>query len=73
MATSAGKKDLVARFLTIFGDIKIFPGPLFFLYDPGSYLVKGEDMRQVMKIVQPKIAGRADGSRVAAEVKRQLG
>jgi uncharacterized protein YqeY len=29
-------------------------------------------MGQVMKTVQPKIAGRADGGRVAAEVKRQL-
>ncbi|HVQ88097.1 MAG TPA: GatB/YqeY domain-containing protein [Actinomycetes bacterium] len=31
-----------------------------------------QGMGAVMKIVQPKIAGRADGSRVAAEVKRQL-
>jgi uncharacterized protein YqeY len=30
-------------------------------------------MGQVMKIVNPKIAGRAEGGRVAAEVKRQLG
>ena len=29
-------------------------------------------MGQIMKAVQPKIAGRADGGRVAAEVKRQL-
>ncbi|MYW95514.1 GatB/YqeY domain-containing protein [Amycolatopsis rubida] len=29
-------------------------------------------MGAVMKAVQPKIAGRAEGSRVAAEVKRQL-
>ncbi|GAA4217479.1 GatB/YqeY domain-containing protein [Actinocatenispora rupis] len=29
-------------------------------------------MGQVMKQVQPKVAGRADGKRVAAEVKRQL-
>ncbi|MFE3175709.1 GatB/YqeY domain-containing protein [Amycolatopsis sp. NPDC059090] len=29
-------------------------------------------MGTVMKAVQPKIAGRAEGSRVAAEVKRQL-
>jgi uncharacterized protein YqeY len=29
-------------------------------------------MGQVMKVVQPKVAGRADGARVAAEVKRQL-
>lgn len=29
-------------------------------------------MGQIMKAVQPRIAGRAEGSRVAAEVKRQL-
>lgn len=29
-------------------------------------------MGQVMKVVTPKIAGRADGARVAAEVRRQL-
>ena len=31
-----------------------------------------QEMGQVMKVVQPKVAGRADGGRVAAEVKRQL-
>ncbi|MDL4773378.1 MULTISPECIES: GatB/YqeY domain-containing protein [Thermomonosporaceae] len=30
-------------------------------------------MGQVMKAVNPKVAGRAEGGRVAAEVKRQLG
>jgi uncharacterized protein YqeY len=30
-------------------------------------------MGQVMKVVQPKIAGRAEGGRIAAEVRRQLG
>lgn len=29
-------------------------------------------MGRVMKIVQPKVAGRAEGGRIAAEVKRQL-
>jgi uncharacterized protein len=29
-------------------------------------------MGQVMKVVQPKVAGRAEGGRVAAEVRRQL-
>jgi uncharacterized protein YqeY len=32
-----------------------------------------QGMGAVMKVVQPKVAGRADGGRVAAEVKRQLG
>jgi uncharacterized protein YqeY len=31
-----------------------------------------KQMGQVMKVVQPQVAGRADGSRVAAEVRRQL-
>jgi uncharacterized protein len=31
-----------------------------------------KQMGQVMKVVQPRVAGRADGSRVAAEVRRQL-
>ncbi len=30
-------------------------------------------MGQVMKVVQPVVAGRADGGRIAAEVRRQLG
>jgi hypothetical protein len=29
-------------------------------------------MGQVMKTVTPRVAGRAEGSRVAAEVRRQL-
>lgn len=29
-------------------------------------------MGQVMKVVQPKVAGKADGGRVAAEVRKQL-
>ncbi len=29
-------------------------------------------MGQVMKVVQPQFAGRAEGGRVAAEVRRQL-
>jgi hypothetical protein len=32
-----------------------------------------KQMGQVMKTVQPRVAGRADGRRVSAEVKRQLG
>ena len=32
-----------------------------------------QGMGQVMKVLSPKIAGRADGGKVAAEVRRQLG
>ncbi|HEX8709925.1 MAG TPA: YiiX/YebB-like N1pC/P60 family cysteine hydrolase [Pyrinomonadaceae bacterium] len=46
-------KGWLERFLTVFGDLKVFRWPLFFLYDPGSYLVKGEDMRQVLELIQP--------------------
>jgi uncharacterized protein len=28
---------------------------------------------QVMKVITPRVAGRAEGSRVAAQVRRQLG
>ena len=31
-----------------------------------------QQMGAVMKVVQPQVAGRADGGRIAAEVKRQL-
>jgi uncharacterized protein YqeY len=30
-------------------------------------------MGQVMKVLTPRIAGRAEGARVAAEVRRRLG
>jgi uncharacterized protein len=30
-------------------------------------------MGQVMRVIQPRVAGRADGAVVAAEVRRQLG
>ena len=37
-----------------------------------SGAAEARQMGQVMKLVQPRVAGRADGSRVAGEVKRQL-
>lgn len=40
-------------FLKIFGDIKVFKFPLFILYDPSSYKLKGDDIREVIKIIQP--------------------
>jgi hypothetical protein len=32
-----------------------------------------QEMGQVMKVVQPQVAGRAEGGRIAAEVRKQLG
>ncbi|MFO8000453.1 MAG: YiiX/YebB-like N1pC/P60 family cysteine hydrolase [Marinilabilia sp.] len=46
-------KTLRNKGLTFFGDIKVFPYPMFLLYDPGSYLIKGAEMREVMKLVNP--------------------
>lgn len=45
--------SLKTHFLKIFGDIKVFKWPMFILYDPGSYKVKGEDMREVIEKIQP--------------------
>jgi hypothetical protein len=39
--------------ITFVGDVKVFKFPMFILYDPGSYLVKGEDMRQVIEAIEP--------------------
>jgi hypothetical protein len=41
------------RLLTIFGDLKVFRYPMFVVYDPGSYRVKGRDCREVIDLVQP--------------------
>jgi hypothetical protein len=40
-------------FIGFFGDIKVFKFPMFIIYDPGSYLIKGDDIRQVIKILKP--------------------
>lgn len=40
-------------FLKIFGDIKVFRFPMFIIYDPGSYKIKGEDIRQVINLIKP--------------------
>lgn len=40
-------------FLKFFGDLKVFPYPLFLLYDPGSYQVKGDDIRRLIGTLEP--------------------
>ena len=40
-------------FIRFFGDLKVFRFPMFIIYDPGSYKVKGEDIRQVINIIRP--------------------
>lgn len=39
--------------LKIFGDLKVYKFPFFILYDPGSYLVRGNEIREVMNTLQP--------------------
>ena len=52
-SSSKAKKGFLEVFLTIFGDIKVYNRPLFLVYDPGSYLVKGEDIREIIREIQP--------------------
>jgi hypothetical protein len=40
-------------FIRFFGDLKVFKFPMFIIYDPGSYLIKGEEIRQVINIIRP--------------------
>ncbi|HLG13315.1 MAG TPA: hypothetical protein VJH03_02170 [Blastocatellia bacterium] len=47
------RKSISERFLTMFGDIKYFKFPFFFVYDPGSYKVKGDDVRELIDILEP--------------------
>ncbi len=51
--TKTRKKTLWENFLTFFGDIKIFQYPLFIVYDPGSYRIKGKDAREILGLLQP--------------------
>ncbi len=46
-------RRLTDRFLNIFGDIKIFRFPFFLIYDPGSYKVRGEDLRELIGLLEP--------------------
>lgn len=46
-------KKLSEWFLTVFGDIKVFRFPFFVVYDPGSYQVKGDDVRALIDTLQP--------------------
>jgi hypothetical protein len=41
------------RLLTILGDVKVFRWPMFLVYDPGSYRVRGRDMRELIELVRP--------------------
>ena len=40
-------------FLKIFGDIKVFPYPLWLVYDPDQYFIDGEKLREIVDTIQP--------------------
>jgi hypothetical protein len=41
------------RLLTVFGDLKVYKHPLFLVYDPGGYQVRGGDLRSLLDHLQP--------------------
>ena len=44
---------LWSKFLTAFGDLKIFSYPMFFVFDPDDFQVTGQDVLDIMSILQP--------------------
>src|SRR4051794_26557526 len=78
----AGREELAARERAE-GDVLAVYLPAQLPDEELSQLVKAaieesgasgpQGMGQVMKLVQPRVAGRAEGGRIAAEVRRQLG
>lgn len=41
------------KFLTMLGGMKLYPWPMWFIYCPTSFLVKGTDTRLAMKYIRP--------------------
>ena len=46
-------KWLKRVFLTMFGKIKVFKYPMFIVYDPHTYAVHGEQVREILRLVKP--------------------
>lgn len=42
-----------SKFLTVFGDIKVFRWPLWIVYDPDDFEVTGEKTAQMLDLVRP--------------------
>ena len=40
-------------FLTVLGDIKVYKFPMFMVYDPTTFAVKGDDTRDIMDVIAP--------------------
>lgn len=46
-------KYLKSKFLTIFGDIKVFKYPFWIVYDPEQYQIAGAKLREILNTLQP--------------------
>lgn len=44
---------LWSKFLTMFGDLKIFRWPLWLVYDPDDFQIYGDNLLKIMEIIQP--------------------
>ena len=44
---------LYDEFVTVLGDIKLFRFPFWVVYDPGSYKIRGPEMRTILGLVKP--------------------
>lgn len=44
---------LKSKFLTFFGDLKVYPYPFFLVYHPTSFRIKGTHTREIMNIIEP--------------------
>lgn len=42
-----------SKFLTMFGDIKIFKWPLWIIYDPDDFEMTGEKTAQMLRLLKP--------------------
>ena len=47
------RKSVLGKILTVFGDIKVYRWPMFVIYAPRGYAVKGADCREAMVAVEP--------------------
>ena len=43
---------LWSKFLTAFGNVKVFSWPLFLVYDPDDYAVTGKQVLGIMNVIQ---------------------
>ena len=42
-----------SKFLTMFGNIKIFPYPFWLIYDPNDYDITGKQILEIVEIIKP--------------------